>query len=214
MLMSEDEYINWSNHETPDLIFHSGQKSAVTLDVPVAGEGKYVFVVSNGFSQYSAKTVQMQHVKLTCSEPQAGAAYDTSMVTSNSVQEQILPELRIPVSNESALDIAPGQYHYWTWTAKYPRNMCNVSGRVLGLAGGQKDVDVLVMTEDDFINWLNRHAAKVEFESGRKTAIPLNVMIHGEGKYVLVVSNAFSAYAAKTVQMQQVAVTCDISPRE
>jgi hypothetical protein len=214
MVMTEDDYINWSNHESPELIFHSGQKTAVTLDVPISEQGNYVLLVSNGFSQYSAKTVQMQRVKLTCSQPQAAAAYDTGMVAANSVESQVLPELRIPISNEPAVDIAPGQYRYWTWTAKYPRNMCNVSGRVLGLAGGQKDVDVLIMTEDDFINWSNRHDAKVQFESGKKTAIPINVIIHGEGKYVFVVSNAFSGYAAKTVQMQDVAVTCDISPRE
>lgn len=214
MLMSEDDYINWTNHETPDLIFHSGQRAAITLDIPVPSEGKYVFVVSNAFSQYSAKTVQMQHVKLSCLPAQVATNYDTAMVATTAVEQQILPELRIPVSNEPAVDIAAGQYRYWTWKAAYPRNMCNVSGRVLGLAGGQKDVDVLVMAEDDFINWSTRHPAHAEFESGKKTAIPLNVMVHGEGKFVLVVSNAFSTYAAKTVQMQNVEVTCDVSPRE
>jgi hypothetical protein len=185
--------------------------------VPVEGEGDYVFVVSNGFSALSPKTAQIQRVKLTCTEPRTATEGDTGMVATTTVPDNgasaNLPDYTITVADSPAQDIAAAQWLFWTWEEKSPRTMCHLSGRILGLAGGQKDVEVMVMTEDDYLNWSTRHQAKVEFQSGRKTAITLDAPVYGAGKHVLVVSNAFSAYSAKTVQMQHVAVTCSEWPR-
>jgi hypothetical protein len=227
LVMTQDGYINWQNNHQADFIFESGQKTAVTLDVPVEGEGDYVFVVSNGFSALSPKTAQMQRVKLTCAQPSAVAEYDTGMVATATVATATvatatvpgngasanLPDYTITVADTPAQDIAAAQWLFWTWEEISPRTMCHLSGRILGLAGGQKDVEVMVMTEDDYLNWSNRHPAKVEFQSGRKTAITLDTPVYGAGKHILVVSNAFSALSAKTVQMQHVAVTCSEWPR-
>jgi hypothetical protein len=212
LVMTQDDYINWQNSHPADVIFQSGQKTAVTLDVPVEGEGDYVFVVSNGFSTYAAKTAQVQRVRLTCSQPVVAAEYDTGMVAA-AIPNAALPDMNINVADAPAMDIGAMQWRFWTWTESSPRTMCHLSGRVLGLAGGQKDVEILVMTEDDYLNWANGHEAKVEFQSGRKTAITLDVPVLGDGKHVLVVSNRFSAVSPKTVQMQHVAVTCSEWPR-
>jgi hypothetical protein len=217
LVMTQDDYINWQNNHGGDVIFQSGHKTAVTLDVPVEGEGDYVFVVSNGFSALSPKTAQIQRVKLTCTEPRTATEGDTGMVATTTVPDNgasaNLPDYTITVADSPAQDIAAAQWLFWTWEEKSPRTMCHLSGRILGLAGGQKDVEVMVMTEDDYLNWSTRHQAKVEFQSGRKTAITLDAPVYGAGKHVLVVSNAFSAYSAKTVQMQHVAVTCSEWPR-
>jgi hypothetical protein len=217
LVMTQDDFINWQNNHEAEMIYQSGRKTAVTLDVPVEGEGDYVFVVSNGFSALSPKTAQMQRVRLTCSEPPAVTEYDTGMVAVNDVPNSgasaNLPDYTINVADEPAADIAAAHWLFWTWQENSPRTMCHLSGRVLGLAGGQKDVEVMVMTEDDYINWSTGHQAKVEYQSGRKTAISLDVPVYGDGKHVLVVSNAFSAYSPKTIQMQKVAVTCSEWPR-
>ncbi len=212
LVMTRDDYSNRQNSHEAEVIFESGQKTAVTLDVPIEGEGEYVFVVSNSFSALSSKTAQLQHVKLTCSEPVVTAAFDTGTVADN-VASSGLPDFPIEVAAAPALDIGANQWRSWTWEQTSPRTMCSISGRVLGLAGGQKDVEVLVMTEDDYLNWANGHEAKAEFQSGQKTAVTLDWPVLGAGKHVLVVSNRFSPYSAKTVQMQRVGVTCGEWPR-
>jgi hypothetical protein len=217
LVMTQDDYINWQNNHGADVIFQSGHKTAVTLDVSVEGEGDYVFVVSNGFSALSPKTAQMQRVMLTCAQPTAAAEYDTGMVATATVPDNgasaNLPDYTITVADTPAQDIPAAQWLFWTWEEKSPRTMCHLSGRILGLAGGQKDVEVMLMTEDDYLDWSNRHPAKVEFQSGRKTAITLDAPVYGAGKHILVVSNAFSAVSVKTVQMQHVVVTCSEWPR-
>jgi hypothetical protein len=112
------------------------------------------------------------------------------------------------IGGPQPLDIAASQVRTWTWSVQSPKTRCRITGRVLGLAGGEKDVDVLIMTEDDYLNWINHHPAKVYFESGKRTAIPIDVRIDGEGRYVLVVSNVFSAFSPKTVEIQNMRVSC------
>lgn len=54
------------------------------------------------------------------------------------------PPRVITVSNEAALDVAASAWQSWTWEVTPDRPNCRVTGRVLGLAGGNKDVDVMV----------------------------------------------------------------------
>jgi len=119
-----------------------------------------------------------------------------------------LPPLTIRVSNEPALDVASSAWQSWTWEVTPDRPNCRVTGRVLGLAGGSKDVDVMVLTEDQYINLTNHHEVRPIFRSGQQTAITLDVPVSGAGRYKFVVSNAFSVFTPKTIQMQDVKVTC------
>lgn len=100
------------------------------------------------------------------------------------------------------------QYASWAFDVPSSKSGCLLTGDVTVLSGGEKDVMVLVMTGDQFANWQNDHQAQVFFSTGRETAIPLNVPMKGSGKYVLVVSNAFSLLTSKVVQTQAVQVHC------
>src|SRR3954463_5537188 len=60
-----------------------------------------------------------------------------------------------PISNSSAVRIEPGQIRRWDLEVSPASPDCRLTGRILGLAGGQKDVDVMLMSEDDYINWSN-----------------------------------------------------------
>src|SRR4051794_19668653 len=139
LVMTQDDYLNWQTNHTADAIFQSGRKTAVTLDVPIEHEGKYVFVVSNGFSALSAKTAQMQRVKVTCTESAPVAAYDTGMVATTTLADNSpspspnLPDYTITVADAPAQDIAPSQWLFWTWEEKSPRTMCHLAGHILGL---------------------------------------------------------------------------------
>lgn len=112
------------------------------------------------------------------------------------------------VGDESALTIPAGGVQTWKWQVDAMRPRCLVTGRILGISGGERDVDVLVMNEDDYINWSNRHAAHTLFQSGKKTAITLGVPVVGVGYYRLAVSNAFSVFTPKVIQTQGVKITC------
>jgi len=103
-------------------------------------------------------------------------------------------------------------HNYYSWTFDVPNSKagCLLSGKITVLAGGQKDVAVLVMTSDQFTNWQNDHQAQVFFSTGRETVIPLGVKMTGSGTYKLVVSNAFSMVTTKVIQTQGVQLHCGL----
>lgn len=117
------------------------------------------------------------------------------------------PMQTITIVDEPSLDIGAGHYLSWPWKADRYRS-CHVTGRVLGLAGGEKDVEVLLFDEDGYVNWKNHHDSKVYFQSSRQTATTLDANVPGTGKYVFVISNAYSLFTDKTVQAQDVRATC------
>ena len=57
-------------------------------------------------------------------------------------------------------------------------------------------------------NWKNGHEVAPVFNSGQVTAVTLNVPLPGPGSYRLVLSNTFSLLTHKTVQVQDVRMTC------
>jgi len=93
---------------------------------------------------------------------------------------------------------------------------CAVHGRIEVLSGGEgKDVDVWLLTADDFTNWKNGHAPSTPlFHTPRQTVTTLNTGVPQAGTYHLVVSNMFSTLSGKTVK-GQVTDTCrGLQPRQ
>jgi hypothetical protein len=135
-----------------------------------------------------------------------GGSYAAGPAASSSVAP--LPPQVTDLKDEDAMEVRPSGWTTWTWETEAPRTSCRVTGHLQVLAGGAKDVNVFVATEDDFLNWKNDHDARVYYQSGKKTAVTLDVPVSGAGKYVLVVSNAFSLLTSKTVQTKGLQVTC------
>jgi len=123
-----------------------------------------------------------------------------------------LPSFRLPrtmvIPDQNALEIPALGYKTWTWTAAPSQTTCTVAGHILVLAGGNKDVGVLVMPADDLSNWAKGRPAKAYFESGNTAAVTLHTTTIVPGTYVLVVSNVFSLVTAKIVQTEGVKVSC------
>jgi hypothetical protein len=113
----------------------------------------------------------------------------------------------LSIANENAQEIGPGYHVAWSWKVNGYAT-CRVQGRVLGLAGGNKDVDVMLMDEDGFINFKNNTAFKVYFQSRPQAAVTIDVVVRGTGTYVFVISNTHSLVTGKTVQVQNVRATC------
>lgn len=94
---------------------------------------------------------------------------------------------------------------------------CLVHGRidVQHDPSSKSDVQVLLLTADDYTNWVSNQQAQLSplFKAGPQTATTLNVGVTQSGTYNLVISNLFSTFTKKTVQ-GQVTVTCrGLQPR-
>lgn len=67
-------------------------------------------------------------------------------------------------------------------------------------SGANHDIEMLLLDEQQFSNWQNRHAFKSTYASGRVTADKLRIELPNEpGKYFLVFSNRFSIFSNKDV---------------
>ena len=114
--------------------------------------------------------------------------------------------LIISVADTNSADVPAAGYLSFTFSVSDTRP-CAMEGRILGLAGGNKDVEVLVFDADGFINWKNNNSAKTIFNGARATATTISSRLPGPGTYHLVLSNTFSLLTPKTVQAR-VTVTC------
>jgi len=116
----------------------------------------------------------------------------------------------IPLADTAALEISAGGMQSISWDASRYRT-CRVTGRIIGLAGGLKDVDVSVVDEDGFINLQNHTQVKAYFDSGKEAAVTVDLSLAGGKKYYVVISNAFSVFTSKTVQIQHLDAMCYLS---
>jgi len=91
---------------------------------------------------------------------------------------------------------------------------CFLKGRIETLSGGNKDVQVFVMTEDQFTNWKNNpngnHTAL--FDGPRQTVTSVETPLTSPGSYRVVISNRWSNFTAKTVAGRAV-VACQGGPQ-
>jgi hypothetical protein len=72
-------------------------------------------------------------------------------------------------------------------------------GRVTASGGSGNDIEVVVVTDADFVNWKNNHTTHPLFKSGQVTVADIDLSISGGGTYYLVFSNLFSAMTPKTI---------------
>jgi hypothetical protein len=105
----------------------------------------------------------------------------------------------LTIVDAAAIDIRPSSYVSYPFSITDPRT-CALAGHVLGLAGGNKDIEVILFDEDGFTNWKNRNSTRTIFNPGKATATTISAHLPGPGSYVLVFSNTFSAVTPKTVQ--------------
>ena len=67
-------------------------------------------------------------------------------------------------------------------------------------SGANNDIEVLLLNEQQFSNWQNRHEFKSLYASGRVTADKLRIDLPDEpGKYFVIFSNRFSVISTKSI---------------
>lgn len=117
------------------------------------------------------------------------------------------PPTVLAVADESALEVGAEQYVSVPFTVSDARP-CRLTGRVDGLAGGRKDVKVLVLTADDFTNWSQRLSVTPVYGTEQVAALAVAAPLPGPGAYRLVLDNTFSAFTRKVIQLRSVRVVC------
>lgn len=75
-----------------------------------------------------------------------------------------------------------------------------VDGHFVATGGTGNDIQVLILGEDDFVNWQNGHRVMAYYDSGQITQSTITASLPGPGTYYLVFNNAFSLLTPKAVQ--------------
>lgn len=119
-----------------------------------------------------------------------------------------LPPTVVRIADTAGLEIEAEHFHAFSWTVRDERP-CTLTGHVAGLAGGRKDVEILVLTADDLENWKRGLATAPIHQTGQVAAQRLDVALPGPGAYRLVLNNAFSLVTDKVVQVRDMRVTCE-----
>jgi hypothetical protein len=113
----------------------------------------------------------------------------------------------VPLLDARALHVPAGTSHSVSFRVSDERP-CVLTGRVLGVAGGRRDLEVYVLDRDGIADRGSTTGGQALFRSGRTSAVGLQVPLPGPGNYHLLVSNRFSVTSDKTVQVENARVTC------
>jgi len=105
----------------------------------------------------------------------------------------------VPIADGSAIEVPAQQYVKYTF--QLPARLCTVSGRAVGVSGGNKDFEAILFTDDDLRNWSAGLQANAQWQSGRVAVANIQTELTGPGTFHLVISNAFSLTTPKTVQV-------------
>jgi hypothetical protein len=89
----------------------------------------------------------------------------------------------------------------WTVTADMSlMDAPTIVGHLIASGGTGNDIQVLVLTKSDYVNWKNGHTVRPLYNSGQVTAADVRVRLSESGTYCVILSNLFSAFTPKTVE--------------
>jgi hypothetical protein len=102
---------------------------------------------------------------------------------------------RVVIVN-TAFTVKAGDARYFAF--RVGSDGANVVGRFRAEGGSGNDIKCLILDGDSFENWRNGHQVRTYYNSDKITVASINVRL-GEGEYVLVFDNTFSALSPKAV---------------
>jgi hypothetical protein len=150
---------------------------------------------------------------LTPREDGAPLCDDPRAVTHERKAVKMVGKVLTSVANDDAVDIAPGKFAHYKFQVPANTLNCKLQGRVRGLAGGNKDVGVYFLTDDQFVEYVQSPTGGSGVANLHpQQDVQLDYQIYGAGVYYLVVSNRFSTMTTKVAQVKA-DVRCTNSPR-
>lgn len=122
----------------------------------------------------------------------------------NPIQQLIASPRRIHISNPAVAVSASGAYYYTVNVPSYASNV-TLEGTFSASGGSGNDIEVYVLSQDEFVNWQNGHPVNTYYNSGRVTVGNISTRLpSGMGTYYLVFNNKFSLLSQKMVQVNAV----------
>jgi hypothetical protein len=77
----------------------------------------------------------------------------------------------------------------------------SMKGHFAATGGMGNDIEVVVVSEDEFVNWQNGHPSKAFYNSGRVTQDSINLNLPADAAtYHVVFNNKFSLFSPKAIQ--------------
>lgn len=118
-----------------------------------------------------------------------------------STLRQLVAQPRTSVLSNAEFALSAAQYRYIRFEVPQNAGAVRVEGAFSASGGAGNDVEAYIFSNDDFVNWQNRHPVRTFYNSGRVTQGTLEVSLPPlAGTYYLVFSNSFSLLSSKTVQ--------------
>lgn len=114
---------------------------------------------------------------------------------------RLVAQPRIEVLSNTEFALSAGQYRYTRFEVPQNAGAVRVEGTFSASGGSGNDIEAYIFSNDDLVNWQNRHPVRTFYNSGRVTQGTLEVSLPPTaGTYYIVFNNSFSLLSAKTVQ--------------
>lgn len=111
------------------------------------------------------------------------------------------PRLHTVKIGTGAVTVNANSYSYFTLAVPADATDVRMQGHFTAMGGSGNDIEVYVVSEDEFTNWKNGHSTPSFYNSGKVTVSDLNASLpNGAGTYYLVFNNKFSLLTPKAVQ--------------
>lgn len=127
-------------------------------------------------------------------------SHNTGGTGSGSALSQIVPQARTQTIVDGALTVAARGSTYYPITVPADATAVSVDGHFTATGGIGNDIEVYVLTEDNFVNFKNGHPSPTLYNSGKVTQDSISVTLPASGNYYLVFNNNFSLLTPKAVQ--------------
>jgi ribosomal protein L40E len=117
----------------------------------------------------------------------------------------LLPQPRSQVITNTALAVKASSYTYFEFFVAANATNVFVDGHFTATGGSGNDIEVYILTPDEFVNFQNHHQTPTLYNSQRATQDSINAVLpSGAGAYYLVLNNGFSLLTPKAVQASAV----------
>jgi hypothetical protein len=114
--------------------------------------------------------------------------------------QQIAKQQHTETLQNPALSLNPTGFAYFKLEVPANASDATLQGNFTASGGSGNDVEAYVMSEADFVNWQNGHAAKTYYNSGKVTIGTINVHVPA-GRCYFVFNNKFSLLSSKSVRV-------------
>lgn len=120
------------------------------------------------------------------------------------------PPIHLSLVKPQTLDLDAGQYESFQFYLPAER-VCTVTGHLAGVDGGNRDVDVFIVNDDGLANFENSRDFEPLTGARRTAAYALRQRLP-VGRYHVIVSNRFSIFTGKRVQVDAFRAECVVPP--